>query len=196
MEFVKINSENFAKTIKLAAELIKEGKVIIFPTDTVLGLICDAGNRKAVEKVFKIKRRPKSKPISIFVRDIKTAKELAQINKIQEEFLEKNWPGKVTAVLRRRKGPRLYGVDENTIALRIPNHKFLNVLLKKIKIPLAQTSVNISGEPEITEAKNGLKIFKSNRYRPDLIIDDGVLRKSAPSKIIDLSGQKIKILSK
>jgi L-threonylcarbamoyladenylate synthase len=199
MENLKINSRNFAGVIKKVVESIKRGDVVIFPTDTVPGLICDAKNKKAVERLFKIKNRPENKPLPVFVEDIKMTKELAVINKDQEKILKKVWPGKVTIVLKSKiQNPKskIYGVAKNTIALRIPKHKFLNILLKEINLPLAQSSVNISGEPAAKDIKHAVKIFEKRKYKPNLIIDDGILRKSQPSKIIDLSGQKIKILRK
>ena len=71
---MKLTKKNFEKIIKIAEKSIKEGKVLICPTDTVYGLIADATNKKAVEKIFKIKKRPLKKPIPIFVKDIKMAK--------------------------------------------------------------------------------------------------------------------------
>lgn len=196
MNIQKINSKNFAKIIKNAIKSIKEDGVIIFPTDTVPGLICDASDKKAVKKLFKIKKRPKNKPLPFFVKDITMAKELAEINKDQGKFLKKSWPGKITVVLKRRGKQKIYGVNKNTIALRVPKYKFLNILLKEINLPLAQSSANITGEPIAKDIKHAVKIFEKRKHKPDLFIDDGVLRKSQPSKIIDLSGQKIKILRK
>ena len=113
----------------------KNGGVVICPTDTVYGFLADATNKKAVDKIFKIKKRPKLKPLPIFVKDIKMAKELAEINKEQEKILKKYWPGKYTFILKRKPNIKLYGVHKNTIAIRIPKYKFLNNLLKKINKP-------------------------------------------------------------
>jgi L-threonylcarbamoyladenylate synthase len=135
---------------KIAKEL-KRGKVIVCPTDTVYGLIADATNKKAVGKVFKIKKRPINKPISIFVKDIKMAKKLAKINRNQENFLKSVWPGKVTVILKpKRKFPKGVGRPEKEIGLRIPDYKIINQLLSIIDRPLTGTSANISGKPAST----------------------------------------------
>ena len=178
------------------SKFIRQGKVIVLPTDTVYGLVADATNKKAVERLFKIKRRRKGKPIPIFVKDIKIAKKSALIDKNQERFLTKVWPGKTTAVLKRKQGIRLYGVDKKTIALRTPNYRFLNTLLKKINRPLTGTSANISGKSASTEIKEIINQFKNQKHQPDLIIDAGNLPKSRPSRVIDLIGKKPKILRK
>lgn len=180
--------------ITKAAELIKAGKVIICPTDTVYGLVCDATNKKAVEKIFKIKKRPKAKPLPIFISDIKMAKKFAKIDKKQEKFLKKFWPGRVTVVLRRKKiKTKLYGVDEKTIALRIPNYKLVKFLFKKLNRSLVGTSANISGQPASGNPKEVMLQFKDQKYRPDLIIDAGILP-GKPSKVIDLTVSPFKVL--
>lgn len=166
---------------------IKKGKVVVCPTDTVYGLVCDAANKKAVERLFKIKKRPKEKQIPIFVKDIAMAKKLAEINKEQEDFLKKVWPGKVTAVLKKKNG-------KGTIGLRIPNHKFVLSLAKYVNRPLTGTSANISGNKASTKIKEVLKQFEGQKYQPDLVIDKGNLPKSKPSTVIDLTVSPHKIL--
>ena len=181
--------------IKKAAQLIKEGGVIVCPTDTVYGLICDATNKKAVKKLFKIKKRPPKKPIPIFVKDIKMVKKLAYINKKQEKFLKKVWPGKVTVVLKAKKNlPKGILGPENKIGLRIPNYKLVNTLLQKSNRPLSGTSANISGKPGSTKIEEVLRQFKKEKVQPDFVIDVGNLKPSKPSTVVDLTGSKLTIL--
>ncbi len=175
---------------------IKKGKVLVCPTDTVYGLISDATNKAAVKKLFQIKKRKMNKPLPIFVKDIKMAKKLAHINKEQEKFLKKVWPGKVTVVLKRKNHYQLYRINQKTIGLRIPKHKLISWLLKKTNKPLTGTSANISGKPASTKINEVLRQFKNKKYQPDLIINGGKLPKSRPSKVVDLTGKKIKILRK
>ena len=180
-----------------AADAIEKGKVIVSPTDTVYGFLARADNKKAVEKIYKIKKRPKIKPLAVFIKDIKMAKELADINAEQEKILKKHWPGRFTFILKYRKPleqfhrivPMVVGKN-NTIAIRIPNHKFLHDLLNKINKPLAQTSVNISGKPTLTKISD-IKEFIAGSGLAILIIDAGNLKKSKPSKIIDITFRKI-----
>jgi len=185
------------ETVSRIAKELEKGKVIICPTDTVYGLIADATNKKAVEKLFKIKKRPKNKPLPIFVRDLKIAKELVKINQKQEKFLKKAWPGRVTAVLKRKAGRarrKLYGVDDKTIALRIPNYKLVLDLLKKINKPLTGTSANVSDKVVSNNIEVILKQFEDKNSQPDLIIDAGILPRSKPSIVIDLTKKPPKIL--
>ena len=190
------------KVLNKAILAIKKGKVIICPTDTVYGFLSDAKNKKAVDKIFKIKKRSKQKPLPIFVKNFEMAKSIAIIDKNQESFLKKVWPGAVTVVLktslrqgygmaREKQNIKLYGISKKTIALRIPKYKFLNNLLKKINKPLVQTSVNISGKPPLKNIKEIIEKFSKLDI---LIIDAGNLKKSKPSKIIDLTNKNKKIL--
>ncbi len=190
MQIVKKSQKNLNKAI----EFLNNCGVVVCPTDTVYGFLALAENKKAVEKIYEIKKRPRSKPLPVFVKNIKMAQYLAEIGKDQEKILKQKWPGKYTFILKRKKSceigsrTRLYGVDKKTIALRIPKYKFLNDLLKKIDKPLAQTSVNISGKPPLIKINEIIKIFGSMPGL-DLIIDGGDLPKSNPSKIIDLTGK-------
>lgn len=178
-----------------ASAAIKKGKVIIFPTDTVYGFLADATDKKAVEAIYKIKKRSRSKPLPVFVRDLKMAKELAKISSTQEKILKKYWPGKYTFVFRKKKSAKIFGVDGSTIALRIPKYKPLNDLSKKVNKPLVQTSVNISGEQPMVKIKDIRMAFALDP-NVGIIVDGGNLPKAKPSVIMDLTKDNIKILRK
>jgi L-threonylcarbamoyladenylate synthase len=195
MKILKVDKKNLRKVVRITEKSIKKGEVVLCPTDTVYGILADATNKKAVERVFKIKKRPKGKPIPIFVKDIKMAKKLAFINKKQEDFLKMVWPGKVTVVLKRRNVlPKILSGRTKTIGLRIPDYKLVNNLLLKLNRPLTGTSANISGKPASTKIKEVIKQFKKEKTKPDLILDAGNLKPSSPSRVIDLTGKKFKIL--
>jgi len=195
MTIFKIDQKNLKEIVKIAVKSIKQGKVIVCSTDTVYGLLADATNEKAVRKIFKIKKRKTQKPIPIFVKDVKTAKNLAYVNENQENFLKKVWPGKVTVVLRpKRKFPKGIGKPKKEIGLRIPNYKIINQLLLIINRPLTSTSANISGKPPSTKIKEILKQFKNQKYQPDLVISADTLPKSKPSTVLDLRIWPPKIL--
>ncbi len=195
MKILKILPQNFKNIIPEIIKSIEKGKVSVCPTDTVYGLVCDAANAKAVKLLFKIKKRPKNKPIPIFVEDIKKARSLAKIDREQEKLLKKVWPGEVTVVLKRKNSKiKLYGVDKKTIALRIPKYKLVNTLLKKTKNPLTGTSANISGKPASTKIKEIVEQFENQNCQPDLILDAGSLKKSKPSTVADLTNNKFKII--
>jgi L-threonylcarbamoyladenylate synthase len=173
-----------------AAVLLKKEGVVICLTDTVYGFLADAGNKKAVTKIYKIKNRPETKPLPVFVKDLKMAKEIAEIDSRQEKILRKYWPGKYTFILKRKSEIKLYGVDEKTIAMRIPNHKLLLQLLKKMNRPLVQTSVNISTQEPLKSAEAIIEAFGKSKL-VGLIIDGGRAKSGKSSKIIDLASGKL-----
>ncbi len=188
MKILKVRSENL---IKKVSEFLKEGKVLISPTDTVYGLLADATNEKAVKKIFKIKKRKRNKPIPIFVSDLKEAKKIAYISLKEEKFLKKVWPGKVTVILKRKNNlPRFLFSGEETIGLRIPKYHLLNKVLKKTKLPLTGTSANISGLSHSTKLKDIISQFKEEKFQPDIVIDGGDLKSSRPSTVVSLSKGK------
>ncbi len=181
--------------LKEIVKAIKQGEVIVCPTDTVYGLISDATNKAAVGQIFKIKKRNSQKPISIFIKDLKTAKKLAKIDKKQEKFLKSVWPGKVTVVLKPKvKFLKGIGKSKKEIGLRIPDYKIINQLLRVCRCPLTGTSANISGKPASTKIKEVIKQFENQKNRPDLVIDAGNLKNSKPSIILDLTIFPPKIL--
>lgn len=186
MEIIKLSEVKVGRLITA----LENGAVLVLPTDTVYGLVCDAGNEKAVEKIFEIKKREKSKPLAIFVKDIKTAKKFAFINKNQEDFLKDN---KITAILKAQKEvlPKLV-YKGGTIGIRIPKYDLLNEILNKFENPLAQTSANISGNPATTGIADILEQFKEEDI---IIVDAGDLPKNETSTIIDLT-DKIKVIRK
>jgi len=170
--------------------------VLVCPTDTVYGLICDAKNEKAVERIFDIKQREKTKPLAVFVKNIAEAKKIAAIDQKQKEFLKKNWPGPTTVIFKAKRGLSKLVYKEDTIGIRIPDYYFIKLILEKFKNPLAQTSANISGQPPMTRIRETLRQFENAEIQPDIIINAGDLPENRPSKIIDFSKNTIKILRK
>lgn len=192
---VNLKKINF-KLVEEICDLIKSGKVIICPTDTVYGLVCDATNIRAVKKIFKIKKRPKDKPISIFAKNLKMAKDFAIIHASGERLLKNN---KITAIFEIKNQaknlfPRGLARQGDKIAIRIPKYELIREIFKKISFPLSGTSANISGKPDSTRIRDILNQFRRNKFLPDLVLDAGSLKPSEPSKVVDSTGKKPEIL--
>jgi len=189
-EVLKIKSRGLSEKIQ---KFLKEGKVLVFPTDTVYGILSDATNKSAVKKILKIKKRKRDKAIPVFIFDLKLAKKIAEISSREEKFLKKIWPGKVTVVLKGSKNcnlPQILFSKEKTIGLRIPKYSLLNKILERTKLPLTGTSANISGFSASTNLKEVLSQFKGKRFQPDVVVDAGNLKPSKPSTVIDISKKK------
>ena len=182
---------------------LKSEGVVVAPTDTVYGLICNALDEAATRKIFRIKNRPEEKVLPIFVKDILMAKRYAFVEERFIPFLERVWPGKATVVLKLRKYesgtnvrirfPDILTGGKDTIGIRIPDSPFIFRLFDKIDFPLAQTSANVSGGKEATSAEEVLLAFQGSGAQPDMIISGGKCS-GLPSTVIDLSGGEPKIL--
>ena len=181
------------KILKQAAKIIKQGGVVAMPFDTCYGLAADVTNKKAVTKVFQIKKRDLQKPISAVFKNIKMIKKYLKINKIQETELKKYLPGFYTIILPAKQKTKIFTKCKNTISVRIPNFPFTFTLSSMLNIPYTATSANISGRPEIWSGKKLIKVFKNQAQKPDLILDGGLIPKKPLSTIIDLSQKKPKI---
>jgi L-threonylcarbamoyladenylate synthase len=198
MKVVKVNPENLRESeeaIVEAAKVMLAGGTVVFPTDTVYGLGCDATNEQAVKKIFKIKGRQDTKPLAVIVRDIEMAKKVAFVDKRLEKALNIIWPGAVTVILwRRHKLPAVLTAKEETIGLRVPDYKLMHLLSENMGRPFVATSANISGEQATNKIEEVLKHFEKNAFRPDLILDAGDLKCCEPSTVLDLSKEKPKIV--
>lgn len=203
-EIIRPEAEPVWGAVKLALDMamdetikkLRGGEVIICPTDTVYGLIASVTNKKAVNRVFRIKGRSKNKSFPVFVSNLAAAKQVAIMGEKQGRFLKKVWPGKITAVLKKKPGLKIYGTEGKTIALRVPKYKLVNSLLDRAGFPLVGTSANISGKPATTQIKKVMEQFRGRIFQPDAVIDVGNLRPSRPSKVVDLTDKKPKILRK
>ncbi|MDD5590035.1 MAG: L-threonylcarbamoyladenylate synthase [Candidatus Portnoybacteria bacterium] len=198
MDIIKIDPENLRSSsygIRKAAEAIWRGGAVVVPTDTVYGLVTMATDERAVTRLFNIKNRPSDRPIPVFVRDIEMAKKVACIDKKLEKILSLVWPGSVTVLLRKKdKLPEKLTAGRETIGLRIPNYKLVNMLLAELPRPLTATSANISDQPSSTKIGEVLAQFRNQFLKPDLVLDAGDLKFNEPSTVLDMTSPKPKII--
>ncbi|MDP3982266.1 MAG: L-threonylcarbamoyladenylate synthase, partial [bacterium] len=181
---IMIHSMNTREQVDTVVKILDEGGVCVVPTDTVYGLVCNAFNTLAVEKMFHIKRRPKTKPVGLFVSGLEMAKELEDIDTEREELISKYWPGAVTLIFSAKQYISPLVTPEESIGLRMPNSAFLLDVIERLGRPLAQTSANISGKDTPTSAEEIGIAFRDCGEKPNIIIDGGVLQ-GKPSKILD-----------
>ncbi len=198
MKILKVNPENLRESeeaIVEAAKTMLAGGTIVFPTDTVYGLGCDATNENAIRKIFRMKKRTEQKPLPVVVRDIAMAKKVAFVDRRLERALELVWPGAVTVILfRRYKLPEVLTAGKQTIGLRIPDYKLTYLLSENMGRPYVATSANISKVPATTKIAEVLAYFEKNPAKPDLILNAGDLKFSEPSTVLDLTAAKPRIV--
>ena len=136
---------NDSAGIALAVQSIKDGGVVIFPTDTVYGIGCNPYDKNAIDRIFKIKKRDKTKQLPILGYSKQILKQIVEFDEIANKITDKFWPGRLTLVLplKDAKLQKLSG-STKTIAVRVPNNKCALTLLKECKLIIG-TSANISG---------------------------------------------------
>ena len=136
--------------IEEIANAIKEGKLIIFPTDTVYGIGTNAYNEEACKKIYEIKGRPSCKPLSILISDISMIEDLVEnISPTEQKIIEKFWPGPLTMKFKKRKGilPDIISAGDEYVRIRLIKNGLIYKIIEKAEVPVVAPSANISGHP-------------------------------------------------
>lgn len=188
------------KDVKKAVQVLKKGGVVVYPTDTAYGLGASCDSFKALEKIFKIKGRPRGKPISIIVSTLKQAKQIVVFNAKAENLWQKFMPGALTLVLplkpefKKQKNWKVLSGGTGTIGIRFPDEPLCRKMPRILGSPITTTSANIAGAPNCYSVKEVEAQFKVSKFKPDLILDGGKLRPGKISTVVELNGSEIKIL--
>lgn len=196
MKIVQIHPQNPDKDIiQLAVDVIRNGGVVVHPTDTCYGLAVDIGNKEAVKKLYKLKGMSENKPVSIIVRDVEDALKYAVFNNKEKVFLKKYWPGQLTAVLNRNDDfPFDFNREQRSIGLRIPRCSVSLAIVRELGRPITTTSANISGAGETYNLYDILNQFKNQDLQPDLILDGGELERRKPSTVISFLNGRVEVI--
>lgn len=174
-----------------AADVVENGGVVAFPTDTVYGIGVSAFNKKAIDKIYDVKGRSHLKAIPILVGDVSDLEQITpQLPLTIKLIIDRFWPGALTLVL-----PSIPGLPDNlsttnTIGLRQPDHDQVRNLIQ-LTGPLAVTSANLSGEASALTAD---EVQQQLAGRIDLILDGGAVPGGQASTVLDCSGDELKIL--
>lgn len=176
--------------IEAAARLLRQGRLVAFPTETVYGLGADATNGRAVARIFAAKGRPRFNPLIVHVPGLAEAEALAIFDERGREAARRFWPGPLSLVLRRRKASGLsllVSAGLETAAVRVPAHPVAQSLLRAFGRPIAAPSANRSGRVSPTSADH---VAAEVGRRVALILDGGACRIGLESTVLDLSGDK------
>ncbi|MCL6499494.1 MAG: threonylcarbamoyl-AMP synthase [Firmicutes bacterium] len=174
-----------------AVEALRAGDVVVYPTDTVYGLGCDATNPSAVRRVFEIKGRPPDQPVPVLLADVRQADELAEIPEGARRLMKRFWPGPLTLVLPSRGVvAELVTAGTGTVGLRVPDHPVPRALVRACGFPLVGTSANSTGRPApVTVAQ----VLSDLDGRVGLVLDGGRLA-GRPSTVVDCTGDRPRVL--
>jgi L-threonylcarbamoyladenylate synthase len=189
MQLLEANKKN----IELAAEVIKQGGLVSFPTETVYGLGADGLNPIATAKIFEAKSRPKFDPLILHIAERNTLDFIAEWkNENVEKLINKFWPGPLTLVLPKKKiVPEIVTAGNPTIAVRMPDHKVALELIKLSGVPIAAPSANKFGHLSPTDAQHVVKQLKN---KVDIILNGGPTTVGVESTILEVTDNEIYLL--
>jgi L-threonylcarbamoyladenylate synthase len=190
---IKITEDNLKEILRKAIEILKEGGIVAYPTETFYGLGVKFDNEASLKKLYELKKRPKEKPMPLIIGGRASLSIIAEsVNAIAESLMDKFWPGALTLFLKAKKGLSSYlTAGTGRIAVRIPGESIALYLAREAGFPITATSANISGMPPAEDADAVIRYFGEEI---DMVIDRGRTAGGLPSTIADVTEKKIKIV--
>ncbi len=182
--------QNYKELINKAAEIIKSGGLVAFPTETVYGLGANAFDEQAVEKIFKAKGRPQDNPIIVHVNSLQMARSVARLDKKAEKLADKFWPGPLSIVLAAEGLGSAATAGLDTIAVRMPDSDVALSIISAANLPIAAPSANSSGRPSPTSAQH----VRDDLGEDILVLDAGECSVGVESTVIDVTKRRPVIL--
>lgn len=183
------------KEIKEAAEYIKNGEIVLFPTETVYGLGANAMNEQAVKKIFEAKGRASDNPLIVHVSNLNMLEQIVEnIGKIETELIQKFWPGPLTIIFSRKSEqiiPNITTANLNTVGVRMPSNQIAQKLIKYAGVPIAAPSANVSGKPSGTKLEDIMQEFDG---KVAYMIDGGFVDIGVESTVIQVKQNVIHLL--
>ncbi|EQA37058.1 tRNA threonylcarbamoyl adenosine modification protein, Sua5/YciO/YrdC/YwlC family [Leptospira inadai serovar Lyme str. 10] len=167
----------------MAAKVLRQGGVVLFPTETVYGLGADSRNLSACLEIYKIKNRPADNPLIVHLANPELIAEIAEITGDGSRIIEEFMPGPITIILRK-KDNFVYSTGLSTIAVRVPSHKLCHAMLTAFGGPVSAPSANLSGRPSITRYEDAVAEFDGF---VDLILQGEEPTIGLESTVVDLS---------
>ncbi len=192
MEILKLHNNSYDK-LKNVAKVINDGKVVVFPTETVYGIGVNGLDVYAIKKLYNIKVRDYNKPISLLVSNYEMIESVANIvSPIEKKIIECFFPGPITLILNKKDVvPDILASGTNTVGIRMPDSEFCLRLIDYVGNPLATSSANISGRESGVDIENIYAQFGDN---VDLYVDNDEKRGCVSSSVVRVVDDEIVIL--
>ena len=196
MKILKIQNYKKSDIISQAVEVLKNGGILIYPTETAYGVGVDATNQRAVNRVLDYKSRQAGKPLSVAVCDQKMAKQYIQVNQTTQSIYKNFLPGPITVISRgKQKVAKGVESEQGTLGIRIPDYGLMLEIIKKFGRPITATSANLSGEKTPYSIDDILEnISDKRRAMVDLILDAGQLPKRPTSTVVDATMEDYQVV--
>ncbi len=193
MKYINLKDNIDLEKLKKPAKMIKEGKIVIFPTETVYGIGTNGFKSDSIKKIYEIKKRDFNKPISLLVNSIKMIESVAKnISDLEYALINRFCPGPFTIILKKKEEvPDILTANGDTVGIRMPDSLIAKILIDYSGVPIATPSANISGKPSGTSVDNIMKDFKDS---VDCIIDSGESKLGIASTIVKVENEKPIIL--
>lgn len=173
---------------------LKEGKLVVFPTDTVYGIGTNAYDNKACERIYEVKERLKNKPISVLISDFSMLKELVEsISPAEQKLIEAFWPGPLTIKFKKKQEilPNAIFTYDGYLTVRLIKEGLVYKLIQTSGVPVVAPSANISGSPTGTKMKN---IVKELGGKVDYILDCGDIESDEVSTVVQVIDEKAYVI--
>ena len=179
--------------IREAAEEIKKGKLVLFPTETVYGIGANALDSNAVSNIFKAKGRASDNPLIVHICDLDMLKDLVkEVNEIELKLINSFWPGPLTIIFNKKECvPYSVTAGLETVGVRLPSNKVAQELIKFSRLPIAAPSANVSGKPSGTKIED---IINELDGKVEYILDAGMTDIGVESTVIRVIESKVHIL--
>ena len=192
-KYLNINNSKDYQKLRYSAEIIKNGGIVVFPTETVYGIGTNGLDKEAVERLYKIKERPLNKPISLLVSDYEMIEKVVKdINELEYKIMKKFFPGPLTIILNKKDiVPDIVTSRGSTVGIRMPEEEITRKLIEYAGVPIAAPSANISGKPSGIDLQEIIKEFGDKVY---CYIDGGKSKIGIGSTIVKVENNTIKIL--
>lgn len=188
-----LRADTFDRCLDMAAHCLQKGDICALPTETVYGLCADAKSQTACQRLYDVKGRAPSKPISLLASSIEMAADIAEVHEDARRLFHAFSPGPLTLVLPKRSDAAIADVltsGGDDIGIRIPDHPFILALLKRLGRPIAATSANLSGACSPIEAA---PILAQLEGRIPLLIDGGTTSVRLASTVIGWTQDELRI---
>lgn len=192
-KYLDLRNEVNIEKIKEAADVIKSGGTVLFPTETVYGIGANALDKDAVNKIFVAKGRAQDNPLIVHISNLDMLDSLiCGINEIEKKLIDNFWPGPLTIIFDKKEVvPENVTANLSTVGIRFPSNKIANTLIEYALLPIAAPSANISGKPSGTKIED---IIKELDGKVDYIIDGGMTDIGVESTVVRVIDNKVHIL--